>query len=507
MDLYEQATIGGVSAQNRAVFRPVRTNLCDGGRPTAALAEHLASRARGGVGLVVGPAKMLADDSASGPSYIDAYDTAATDALSETVAAVHQADSLIFGQLTHPGAETRGDWEMQPQIAPSDVASGAANEIPTPMNRSDIEALQSSFETAAERLVDAGFDGVELAAGPYSVLRQFLSPKFNVREDEYGGDWEDRARFVNETIAAVSESVGVPVGLHLSLAELEHGGYGFDDVPEMLDALYGFDYLSCTVGSAMTFDQTHSGVGGEAPGLVDPVETASALVDVPVMGRTAFTDLDAAADLLDAGADFVSFTRQLLADESTIRKAEADDRVTRCIECNQKCLEGIYGHAHGGHVECVVNPRTGREGELRRDDELEPVAVQRRVLVVGGGPAGMRFATLASRRGHDVTLREAADELGGQLTVAARGLLSSFERARVDLEADLRDSDATVECGERVDADTVGHDWVATTTASQSWLRPGRRCRRPAVANSRVASSTPSTSCREPPPGSATMWS
>lgn len=476
MDLYEQATIGGISVQNRAVFRPVRTNLCDDGRPTAALAEHLASRARGGAGLVVGPAKMLVDNSASGPSYIDAYDEAATDALSETVAAVHRADSLIFGQLTHPGAETRGDWEMQPQLAPSDVASGAANEIPTPMDRSDIADLQSSFVTAAEHLVKAGFDGVELAAGPYSVLRQFLSPKFNVREDEYGGDWEDRARFVNETIAAVSESVGVPVGLHLSLAELEHGGYDFDDVPEMLYVLSGFDYLSCTLGSAMTFDQTHAGIGSEGPGLVDPIGTASSLVDVPVMGRTAFTDIDAAADLLGAGADFVSFTRQLLADESTIRKVEAGDRVTRCIECNQKCLEGVYGHAHGGHVECVVNPRTGREGELQRADELESAAVQRRVLVVGGGPAGMRFATLASRRGHDVTLREAADELGGQLTVAARGLLSTFERARVDLQADLHDSDATVECGERVDADTVEQDWDAIVVATGSTVSTvGRR--------------------------------
>ncbi|MFB6183360.1 MAG: FAD-dependent oxidoreductase [Haloarculaceae archaeon] len=465
MDLFEQTAIGETPVRNRAVFRAVRTNLADDGRPTATLNEHLAARARGGAGLVVGPAKMLVDDSASGPSYVIAHDDVVP-ALSETADAVHEADGALVGQLTHPGGEATGDWEMQPQLAPSAVASDSTYEMPTPMDGDDVERIQGAFAAAADRLERAGFDGVELAAGPYAVLRQFLSPKFNVREDAYGGDWKGRARFVNETLDRVQAAVDVPVGLHLSLSELEYGGYEFDDVPDLLAALEGFDYLSCTVGTATTFAQTHAGAASQPPGLVDAVETVVEHVDVPVMGRTAFTDLDDADALLDAGVDFVSFTRQLLADEATVERAADGDRPTRCIQCNQKCLEGVYGHAHGGHVECVVDPRTGREDEFERADALPEAAIPREVLVVGGGPAGMRFATLASRRGHDVTLREARDELGGQLSVAAQGVLEPFERAREDLEADLRDADVTVECGERVTPGDVADGFDAVVVAT-----------------------------------------
>jgi len=482
MDLGEQGSIAGTVVPNRAVFRPVRTGLSDDGKPTEPLNEHLAARARGGAGLIVGPPMMLVDDSASGPKYVDAYDEAVVPVLSNTVEAVHDAGGVIFGQLTHPGGEATGDWEMQPQLAPSAVASDSTYEMPTPMDHDDIEAMQAAFAASAENLVEAGFDGVELAAGPYALLRQFLSPKFNVREDEYGGDRDARARFVEETLAAVSEAVedasagsSVPVGLHLSLAELEYGGYEFDDVPAMLDALEGFDYLSCTVGTAATFARTHAGNGSEPPNLLDAVATVTDHVDSPVMGRTAFTDRDAATELLSAGADYVSFTRQLLADEATVRKYRAGERSTRCIQCNQKCLEGVYGHAHGGHIECVVNPRTGREGEWPSAADVPGTSLPRRILVVGGGPAGMRFATVASQRGHDVTLREADDELGGQLRVAAKGILLTFDRAREDLVADLRDSDATVELGTRVDADEVTDDFDAVVVATGAPLSTSER--------------------------------
>ncbi|MEA5388200.1 hypothetical protein VB779_14910 [Haloarculaceae archaeon H-GB11] len=370
MDLYEQSELAGAVVSNRAVFRPVRTNLAEDGAPTDELAAHLAARGRGGAGLVVGPAEMLVDGSASGPSYVDAYDPDVVPALAETVEAVHDTGSSIIGQLTHPGAEATGDAEMRAQRAPAAQPSTATYEMPTPMADDDLDALQESFVDAAENLVEAGFDGVELAAGPYAVLRQFLSPKFNTRDDEYGGDWESRARFVDETLAAVQSAVDVPVGLHLSLAELEYGGYEFEDVPDLLAALSGFDYLSCTVGTAATFAQTHAGVGAQAPGLPDAVATAADCVDVPVMGRAAYTDEETAEQLLDAGAEFVSFTRQLLADEASVRKWKNGERATRSIQSNQKCLEGVYGHAHGGHVECVVNPRTGRETELAPASDL-----------------------------------------------------------------------------------------------------------------------------------------
>jgi len=466
MGLFDPGAIGSLSIPNRGVFRPVRTRFVDDGRPTGELADHLGARAAGGAGLVVGPAQMLVHPSASGPAYLDAHDESIVSELSSVVDAVHDTDSRIFGQLTHTGAESRGDWEMQPQLAPSASPSDAAYEMPKTMTRDDIESVLEGFAAAAANLESAGFDGVELAAGPFSVLRQFLSPRYNVRDDAYGGAWSGRARFVNEALARASEAVSGPVGLHLSLAELEYGGYEFDDLPDLLGALSGFEYLSCTVGTRATYDRTHAGVAAEAPALLDPIETVAERVDVPVIGRLPFTTPEDAAALFDAGVDFVSFTRQLLADAETLSKAEDGERYDRCIQCNQKCLEAVYGHAHGGHVECVVAPRTGRESELPALSEVEPAALSRRVLVVGGGPAGLRFAAVAAERGHDVTLREASDGLGGQLSLAAQGPLEPLSRAAADLEAAVRDAGVTVELETPVTADDVEPDWDAVVVAT-----------------------------------------
>jgi len=466
MEIFDPGEIRDLTIPNRGVFRPVRTRFVGDGRPTTELAAHLAARAAGGAGLVVGPAQMLVHPSASGAAFLDAYDESAVSGLTDVVDAVHDHDARIFGQLTHTGAESRGDWEMQPQLAPSASPSDAAYEMPKSMTRADIDDVLDGFATAAKNLDAAGFDGVELAAGPFSVLRQFLSPRYNARDDAYGGDWDDRARFVNEALATVSEQSSGPVGLHLSLAELEYGGYEFGDVPDILDAVEGFDYLSCTVGTRATYNQTHAGVSTSAPDLLDPITTAAEHVDTPVIGRLPFTTIDDADALFDAGVDFVSFTRQLLADAETLSKAAVDRRYDRCIQCNQKCLEAVYGHAHGGHVECVVDPRTGRETELYALSEAEPAALPQRILVVGGGPAGLRFAAVAADRGHDVTLREASDSLGGQLNLAAQGPLEPFGRAVEDLEAAVHEAGVTVELEAAVSADDVGPEWDSVVVAT-----------------------------------------
>jgi 2,4-dienoyl-CoA reductase (NADPH2) len=466
MDIAEPGSLGALEVPNRGVFRPVRTRFVEDGAPTDELAAHLAARAAGGAGLVVGPAQMLVHPSASGPSFLDAYDTDALPGLTRVADAVHEHDGRIVGQLTHTGAEAGGDWEMQAQLAPSASPSNATYEMPKAMDQRDIEAVVDGFATAAQNLISARFDGVELNAGPFSVLRQFLSPRYNSRTDEYGGDWPARARFVSETIATVSDVVDCPVGLHLSLAELEYGGYEFDDVQRILEVVEGFDYLSCTIGTNASYNRTQAGLSVAEPAMLDPIETAAAAVDVPVMGRLPFTTVDDADALFAAGADFVSFTRQLLADERTLSKATAGERFDRCIQCNQKCLEGVYGHAHGGHVECVVNPRTGRESELQPLDDVEPAALLQSVLVVGGGPAGLRFAAVAANRGHDVTLREASDSLGGQLDMAARGMLEPLARSAEDLETAVRAAGVDVQLESQVDPADVDPSWDAVVVAT-----------------------------------------
>ena len=466
MHLSEPGELQSLSLSNRGVFRPVRTRFVDDGRPTDELTAHLTARAAGGAGLIIGPAQMLVHPSASGAAFIDAHDGESVPALSSLTEAVHDHDARIIGQLTHTGAESRGDWKMQPQLAPSASPSDAAYEMPKAMTRADIKSIIDGFATATENLETAGFDGVELASGPFSVLRQFLSPRYNTRDDEYGGEWDARARFVNEALATVSDRADGPVGLHLSLAELEYGGYEYDDVPDLLNAIEGFDYLSCTVGTHATYGQTHAGISAPAPDLLNPIATAVDAVDTPVVGRLPFTSVEDADALFDVGVDFVSFTRQLLADAETLSRATANDHYDRCIQCNQKCLEGVYGHAHGGHVECVVNPRTGRETELPALSAVDPAPLPQRVLVVGGGPAGLRFAGIAANRGHDVTLREAGDSLGGQLELATQGPLEPFSRAAEDLETAVRDAGVTVELESPVTADDVDASWDAVVVAT-----------------------------------------
>lgn len=466
MDLFEPGELSSLTIPNRGVFRPVRTRFVDDGVPTDELAAHLSARAEGGAGLVVGPAQMLVHPSASGASYIDAYDADAVAGLTNIVDAVHDQDARIIGQLTHTGAEARGDWEMQPQLAPSAAASDAAYEMPKTMTTSDIDDVLDGFATAAGNLGEAGFDGVELNAGAFSVVRQFLSPRYNSRKDTYGGDWNARARFVSEALEAVSGPTAGPVGLHLSLAELEFGGYEFDDIEQLLSPIENFDYLSCTVGSHATYDRTHAGISTTAPELLGPIGRAVDAVDTPVMGRLPFTTVEDVDALFDAGVAFVSFTRQLIADAETLSKAADNERFNRCIQCNQKCLEGVYGHAHGGHVECVVNPRTGREAELPSLSSVEPAALSQQVLVIGGGPAGLRFAAIAAERGHDVTVREARSELGGQLPLAAQGPLEPFERALDDLKAAVRDVGVAIELDAPVSAADVDNSWDAVVVAT-----------------------------------------
>lgn len=465
MSLFESGRIGDIPVDNRGVFRPVRTKLVNDGEPTDALSRHLAARAAGGVGLIVGPASMLVHPSASGAGYIDAHRESVVDPLGNVVDAVHDAGSPIIGQLTHTGGEESGDWNMQEQLAPSAAPSDAAYETPKPMSKQDIDRVKAGFVCSAVNLEAAGFDGVELAANAFSVLRQFLSPRFNTREDSYGGDLTGRVRLLNETIAAVSDAVTIPVGVHLSLSELVYGGYTFDDAPAIIDELSGYDYLSCTVGTRSTFNQAHTGVADETPPLVEAIERTVSHVETPLMGRVPFTTLADASRLRESGVDFVCFTRQLLADPDTLTATAAGESYDRCIQCNQTCLRGVYGHAHGESVACVINPRTGREGELPPLDSLDSAAIPKRVLVVGGGPAGLRFAAVASRRGHDVTLRERDTELGGQLRTVA-GVAEPFERAIDDLTEAAHEQDVTVETETEVTADQVETEFDVVVVAT-----------------------------------------
>ncbi len=289
--------------------------------------------------------------------------------------------------------------------------------MPHALTRNDIADLVAAFGEAAGRVVRAGYDAVELAAGHGYLFEQFLSPLTNERDDDYGGSAGNRARFLFEVLDAVREATGdgFPVGVRISGAQLAPGGLGNDDMCALAGRLgeWGVAYVNVSGG---TYTGLQRGLhqayvappsAGEAPNAVDAAAIRRhTTAGVIVAGR--FTDLRHAAQVIaDGGADVIGFTRLLIADPAAPGKARRGRLldVRPCIGCN----ECHYGRP----VTCAVNPAAGKEDELA----AHPAAAPLRVLVVGGGPAGMECARLAASRGHRVELVERAPALGGAVAL------------------------------------------------------------------------------------------
>ena len=338
---------------------------------------------------------------------------------------MHRHGAKLFGQLSHPGranARVRDGVRDVPYSA-SDQRDDRFKNVPRPLSRAQIEELIAAYGTAAARFRAAGLDGVEVLASHGNLIAQFLNPRVNRRTDCYGGALEGRLRFLREALEAVRAAVGeaLAVGIRISIDEKEIDGLEPEETIEacrQLDPLPAIDYFNITAGSM-------AGAGGSVH-VVPPmaIETAylaptaallKAAVAKPVFVAGRINQPQMAERILaDGQADLCGMTRALIADPEMPNKALAGrlDDIRACIACNQACI----GHLHAGTaISCIQHPETGRE---QRYGRLDPAAQPRRVLVAGGGPAGMKVAAVAAARGHQVTLYEAAPRLGGQVRVA-----------------------------------------------------------------------------------------
>ncbi|HSR26561.1 MAG TPA: FAD-dependent oxidoreductase, partial [Candidatus Eisenbacteria bacterium] len=329
--------------------------------------------------------------------------------------------------------------------APSAVPNPATLELPKVMEQEDVAAVVEGFALAARHAVAGGLDGVEVNAGQHSLVRQFLSGLTNQRDDEYGGDHERRLRFAREVIAAVRREVGdAVVGLRLCCDELAPwAGIRPEAAPELAAALAdGVDYVSVVAGSIFSVEETRPGLHrapGHLLGLCAAVRER--LAGVPVLASGSLVDPDQAAAAVAAGqADACEMTRALIADPDLPRRLaeQRPEAVRPCVRCNQDCAVRSAANAA---VSCVHNPEAGHEADF---PPLVVTARARRVVVVGGGPAGLEAARVAACRGHRVTLLERSDALGGTpLAVAGQrppfGLISSWRSGRLaELDADVR---------------------------------------------------------------------
>ncbi len=423
--LFSPLRIGRVTVPNRISFSAHLTNLAEKGLPTERLVHYLTARARGGTGLIITEEQSVHPTDRAYEHLMEAFRPEIIPGFKRLTRAVHAYDTRIFAQLNHNGQQCSGALSRLPVWAPSAIPDVMYRETPKVMELEEIREVVEHFALAAIHVREGGFDGVELQFGHSSLARQFMSPLTNFRGDEYGGDFDNRMRFPLEVVTAVRDAVGADftVGVRLCADEMIPGGLTLEDakqVAQRLEATGDLDYFNLTLATFYNLylvgGPMHLPLGYAVP-LAAGIKGATTL---PVFATGRINDPAMAERVLaDGQADMIGIVRGQIADPDFARKAreERAEEIRYCIACNQNC----YGRVGLNRtIGCVQNPAVGLE-DTEGEHHLRPALRKKRVMVVGGGPAGMWAAKIAAMRGHDVTLFEKGKELGGQVLLAAKG--------------------------------------------------------------------------------------
>jgi mycofactocin system FadH/OYE family oxidoreductase 2 len=457
--LFSPLRVGSITVPNRIVFSAHLTNLAERNRPGPDLVAYYEERARGGAGLIITEEQSVHPTDHAYERLIMAFDESVVPEYQELTRRIHAHGTPVLAQINHNGGQASSLYTRLPVWAPSPIADPLFREVPREMEASDIAEVIAAYARVASHVQAGGFDGAELQASHSSLLRQFLSPYANRRSDAYGGSVERRARIVREIVAAIRATVGrqFVLGIRIPGDEFIDGGLTLEhsvQTVQILDRDGLLDYFNTSLGTATHTLYMVEGSMHLPPGY--QLFTAAALrevTDLPVIGVGRVKDPVQAEQALAAGVcDLVGMVRQQIAEPHTARKAREDrvEEIRLCISCNQDCIgrEGL-----NLEIGCIENPAAGHERELAA---LRPAPRRRRVLVVGGGPAGMQCAVVAARRGCAVTLCEAQPELGGQIRLAARvpNRAEVGDLAR-NLEGELRRERVEVRLGARVTAEDV----------------------------------------------------
>jgi 2,4-dienoyl-CoA reductase (NADPH2) len=409
--------MGHLELHNRIVMPAIHLCYTPQGFVTNRVVEFYSERAAGGVGLIV-VGGCPVDEFGGGPDMIGISRDEFLPGLSRLAETVHEYGIPIAAQLYHAGRYSLStDIGHQP-LAPSAVASRLTRETPREMAKEDIYHTVRNFSDAGRRAQQAGFDAVEISASAGYLISQFLSPLTNLRQDEYGGDLHNRVRFALEILSAVREAVGAdyPIIVRIAGNDFVVGSNTNEEACIFAHQLEsgGAHAINVTGGWHETRvpQITMAVPRGAFSYLARGVKEA---VSIPVISSNRCSDPVLAERMLRQGvADLIAMGRPLIADPDLPRKALEGrvDEIRPCVACNQGCFDHIFAREP---VACLVNPRCGQEVSLK----AQSVAKPKRVAVVGGGPAGMQAAVSLSARGHQVTLWEKEERLGGQLNLAA----------------------------------------------------------------------------------------
>ncbi len=455
--LFEPLVLRGKRLKNRIMSSGHDTSMPTDNRVNAQLIAYHRARAEGGVGLIVLQVAGVHDSARYTSHVLMATDDECIDGYRELADVCHAQDTLVLSQIFHPGREIMESADGLLAVAYS--ASAMPNErfrvMPRALDPAMIDEIVSGYAAAARRLHQAGIDGVEVVASHGYLPAQFLNPRVNRRTDDYNGTLDQRLRFLREIIAAVRAATDAHfiIGLRISADERDSEGLTESESLEAVKSLQGqLDYVHIVAGtSASTGGAVHivPPMAIAAAYLADAAATFKASLSIPLFVTGRINQPQEAELILARGqADVCGMTRALICDPLMPAKTlegRADD-VRACIACNQACI----GHFHKGlPISCIQHPETGRELHFGK---RQPTLKRRRIMVVGGGPAGMKAAAVAAQRGHDVTLFEASAQLGGQVLLAQ--LLprrSEFGGASTNLQREMALAGVDVVRNTRVD--------------------------------------------------------
>lgn len=420
--IFEPGQIGTLEIKNRLVVPPMLTEFAaEDGRLTERYIRYYEEKARGGWGLIICEDNVIDQKGPGFKCIAGIWSDEMMVEHGELVKRVHAAGDgvKIAVQLYHAGRQSHSSIIGELPVAPSAIQDPLIGQTPRELSTSEVEELVEKFAQAARRCKETGYDAIELHGAHGYLINQFLSPFSNKRTDKYGGNFNNRLRFPLEIIKRAKELVGddYPIIYRISADELVEGGLAIEDSKAI---------AICLEDAGIAAIHTSGGVYKSQATLCAPTAVKTAafsdfamnikkVVSIPVITVNKIIYPEVAESLLREGkADFISMGRASIADPQLPNKTREGrlDEILHCIGCRQGCWNHLLMNKP---VSCLVNPLTGKENEYA----VGHADTRKKVMVIGGGPVGMEAAIVAAQRGHDVTLYEKEDRLGGQWLLAA----------------------------------------------------------------------------------------
>ncbi len=490
-NLFSPLKIGTVEVKNRISFQPHLTNFAVNCLPSERQMYYWGERAKGGAGLIITEEMSVHPTDMAYEKLIDVYHPEVIPGFKKITDYCHQFDARIFAQLNHNGQQCDGAISRLPVWAPSPMPDVLFRETPKEMEPEDIEEVARYFAKSAIHAREGGFDGIELQFGHSSLSRQFLSPLTNFRTDEYGGSLENRMRAPLQFISAVRKAVGndFTLGIRMCADEMIPGGLDLAQVQEICARFEASGLIDFNDLSIATFYNLYLVEGSMHTPLGYTIPLAAGIrerIKLPVFCTGRINDPVMAEKVLAAGqADMIGMCRALICDPFLPKKAFEGrmDDIRYCVADNQGCIGRMGVNKSLG---CIQNPAVGEEKKWG-EGTLVKASVKKKVIIVGGGPAGMWAAKMSGRRGHDVTLYDRNENLGGQIQTAMKGAGRDEFGVIIRNEKDQVDkAGAKVKLGVEVTAEQVlaeKPDVVIIATGSRPKANPVPGADGPAVCN------------------------